>query len=93
MDNDSWSISCNPLIQKGKGIKVMKTKDKHPFKIKTGLNGALYAVFSNCYELYKYQSENPKKFKGCRIVCFGQFDNAFQLTNAKKGRKGYAAVS
>ena len=49
------------------------------YTIRRGLDGKQYAVFRDMFSREEYAHNNPKQFAGCRIACFGQFDNAYEL--------------
>ena len=50
-----------------------------PYNVRTGPDGKRCAVFRNSYEREKFSESNPTLFAGLRIVCCGQYENAYSL--------------
>lgn len=46
--------------------------------IEKGIDGAWYAVWPEANAAWDHLDEFP----GCKVACFGQYDNAIQLTEA-----------
>ncbi len=54
------------------------------YKIQVGLDGKHYAVFANGCDA----EDAAWAFEGCLIACFGQYENAYQLTSDWWHRSG-----
>lgn len=57
---------------------IIETGDTEmPFTIKIGLNGKRHAVFKNSDDAWEFRNW----FLGCIICSFGQYENAYELSN------------
>ena len=50
------------------------------YTVQIGLDGKRYAVFSDEFSRWDYDRQCPEKFAGCRLACFGSYDNAYELS-------------
>ena len=56
--------------------------DLPAFDIRKGNRpGTYYAVFNNALEAFEFDLLVPWAFEGCPIVHFGQYENAFDITD------------
>ena len=50
------------------------------YTVCVGLDGKRYAVFRDDFSRWDYDRQWPQDFAGCRIACFGSYDNAYELS-------------
>ena len=49
------------------------------YTVCVGLDGKRYAVFRDEFSRLDYERQRPGSFSGCRLSCFGSYDNAYEL--------------
>lgn len=53
------------------------------YSIREGMDGRNYAVFRDELARSDYEDRNPGEFRGCQVVSFGQYENAFSLEDGR----------